>query len=98
MSSNSSRTNSISGIIKLIGFLKVSSTMINAAIEITNTKIIATIDLNKTGKNISVHYYYAIISSGQISLNVHSEFKWVPHSQLKTFSYIDGDGHILNYL
>ena len=61
-------------------------------------KIIATIDLNKTGKNISVHYYYAIISSGQISLNVHSEFKWAPHSQLKTFSYIDGDGHILNYL
>ena len=61
-------------------------------------KIIATIDLNKTGKNISVNYYYAIISSGQISLNVHSEFKWVPHSQLKTFTYIDGDRYILNYL
>ena len=60
--------------------------------------IIATIDLNKTDKNIYVHYYYAIIVSGQISLSVHSEFKWVPHSQLKNFTYIDGDRYILNYL
>ena len=60
--------------------------------------MIATIDLNKTDKNIYVHYYYAIIVSGQISLNVHSEFKWVPHNQLKSFTYIDGDRHILNYL
>ena len=57
---------------------------------------IATIDLNKTDKNIFVHYYYAIIVSGQISPNVHSEFKWVPHAQLKNFKYIDGDRHILN--
>ena len=60
--------------------------------------MIATIDLNKTDKNIYVHYYYAIILSGQISLNVHSEFKWVPLNQLKSFTYIDGDRHILNYL
>ena len=60
--------------------------------------MIATIDLNKTDKNIYVHYYYAIIVSGQISLNVHSEFKWVSHTQLKNFTYIDGDRHILNYL
>ena len=60
--------------------------------------MIATIDLNKTDKNIYVHYYYAFILSGQISLNVHSEFKWVPHPQLKKFTYIDGDRHILNYL
>ncbi len=60
--------------------------------------MIATIDLNKTDKNIYVHYYYATILSGQISLNVHSEFKWVPHTQLKNFIYIDGDRHILNYL
>ena len=60
--------------------------------------MIATIDLNKTDKNIYVHYYYAIILSGQISLNVHSEFKWVPQLQLKNFTYIDGDRHILNYL
>ena len=60
--------------------------------------MIATIDLNKTDKNIYVHYYYAIILSGQISLNVHSEFKWVPHTQLKNFNYIDGDRHILSYL
>ena len=60
--------------------------------------MIATIDLNKTGKNIYLHYYYAITVSGQISLNVHSEFKWVPYPQLKNFNYIDGDRHILNYL
>ena len=60
--------------------------------------MIATINLNKTDKNIYVHYYYAIILSGQISLNVHSEFKWVSHTQLKNFTYIDGDRHILNYL
>ena len=60
--------------------------------------MIATINLNKTDKNIYVHYYYAIILSGQISLNVHSEFKWVPHTKLKNFTYIDGDRHILNYL
>ena len=60
--------------------------------------MIATIDLNKTDKNIYVHYYYAFILSGQISLNVHSEFKWVPHTKLKNFTYIDGDRHILNYL
>ena len=60
--------------------------------------MIATIDLNKTDKNIYVHYYYAFILSGQISLNVHSEFKWVPRTQLKNFTYIDGDRHILNYL
>ena len=59
---------------------------------------IATIDLNKTDKNIYVHYYYAIIVSGQICLNVHSEFKWVSHTQLKNFTYIDGDRHILHYL
>ena len=60
--------------------------------------MIATIDLNKTDKNIYVHYYYAIIVSGQISLNVHSEFKWVPFPQLESFTFIDGDRHILNYL
>ena len=60
--------------------------------------MIATIDLGKTDKNIYVHYYYAIIVSGQISLNVHSEFKWVPYPELKNFTYIDGDRHILNYL
>ena len=60
--------------------------------------IIATIDMNKKDKNIYVHYYYAIIVSGQISINVHSEFKWVPHPQLKNFTYIDGDRHILHYL
>ena len=60
--------------------------------------MIATIDLNKTDKNIYVHYYYAIILSGQTSLNVHSEFKWVPRTQLKNFTFIDGDRHILNYL
>ena len=60
--------------------------------------MIATIDLNKTDKNIYVHYYYAIILSGQISLNVHSEFKWVSHTQLKNFTYIDCDRHILHYL
>ena len=60
--------------------------------------MIATIDLNKTDKNIYVHYYYAIIVSGQISLNVHSEFKWVSHTQLKNFTFIDGDRHILHYL
>ena len=60
--------------------------------------MIATIDLSKTDKNIYVHYYYAIIVSGQISLNVHSEFKWVPYPELKNFTYIDGDRHILNYL
>ena len=60
--------------------------------------MIATIDLNKTDENIYVHYHYAIILSGQISLNVHSEFKWVSHTQLKNFTYIDGDRHILNYL
>ena len=60
--------------------------------------MIATIDLNKTDKNIYVHYYYAIIVSGQICLNVHSEFKWVPHPQLKNLKYIDGDRYILNYL
>ena len=60
--------------------------------------MIATIDLNKTDKNIYVHYYFAIILSGQISLNVHSEFKWVSHPQLKNFTYIDGDRHILHYL
>ena len=60
--------------------------------------MIATIDLNKTDKNIYVHYYYAIILSGQISLNVHSEFKWVSYPQLKNFTYIDGDRHILHYL
>ena len=59
---------------------------------------IATIHLNKTDKNIYVHYYYAIILSGQISLNVHSGFKWVPHDQLKNFTYIDGDRHILSNL
>ena len=59
---------------------------------------IATIDLNKTDKNIYVHYYNVIILSGKISLNVHSEFKWVPHTQLKNFTYINDDRHILNYL
>ena len=50
--------------------------------------MIATIDLNKTDKNIYVHYHYAIILSGQISLNVHSEFKWVPHTQLLSLIHI----------
>ena len=59
---------------------------------------IATIDLKKIDKNIFVHYYYAIIVSGQISLNVHSEIKWVPHAQLKNFTYIDGDRHLLDNL
>ena len=59
---------------------------------------IATIDLKKIDKNIFVHYYDAIIVSGQISLNVHSEIKWVQHAQLKNFTYIDGDRHLLDNL
>ena len=59
---------------------------------------IATIDLKNIDKNIFVHYYNAIIVSGQISLNVHSEFKWVQHAQLKNFTYIDGDRHFLDNL
>ena len=68
------------------------------SLNIKVVNMIGTIDLNKTDKNIYVHYYYAIILSGQISLNVHSEFKWVSHPQLKNFTYIDGDRHILHYL
>ena len=58
------------------------------SLSITVGNMIATIDLNKTDKNIYVHYYYAIIVSGQISLNVHSEFKWVPHTQLLSLIHI----------
>ena len=59
---------------------------------------ITSIDLKTSDKNISVHYFYALILSGQIILNVHSEFKWVERNQLESFKYIDGDRYILEYL
>ena len=59
---------------------------------------ITSIDLKTSDKNISVHYFYALILSGQIILNVHSEFKWVERKQLESFKYIDGDRYVLEYL
>ena len=59
---------------------------------------ITTIALDALDKRIFVHYFYALIVSGQISLNVHSEFRWVVRSQLSMFNYIDGDRDILEHL
>ena len=59
---------------------------------------ITSIDLKASDKHISVHYFYALILSGQIILNVHSEFKWVERNQLDSFKYIDGDRYVLKYL
>ena len=59
---------------------------------------ITSIDLKTSDKNISVHYFYASILSGQIILNVHSEFKWVERNQLESFKYTDGDRYVLEYL
>ena len=59
---------------------------------------ITSIDLKALDKHISVHYFYALILSGEISLNVHSEFKWVERNQLESFKYIDGDRYVLEYL
>ena len=59
---------------------------------------ITSIDLKASDKHISVHYFYALILSGEISLNVHSEFKWVERNQLESFKYIDGDRYVLEYL
>ena len=59
---------------------------------------ITSIDLKTSDKNISVHYFYALILSGQITLNVHSEFQWVERNQLDSFKYIDGDRYVLKHL
>ena len=59
---------------------------------------ITSIDLKGSDKHISVHYFYALIVSGQITLNVHSEFKWVERDQLSSFKYIDGDRYVLKHL
>ena len=59
---------------------------------------ITSIDLKKSDKHISVHYFYALIMSGRINLNVHSEFKWVARDQLSAFKYIDGDRDILKHI
>tara|TARA_B100001287_G_scaffold259754_1_gene247214 strand:- start:198 stop:581 length:384 start_codon:yes stop_codon:yes gene_type:complete len=59
---------------------------------------ITSIDLKASDKHISVHYFYALILSGQITLNVHSEFKWVKRNQLSNFKYIDGDRYVLKHL
>ena len=59
---------------------------------------ITSIDLKASDKHISVHYFYALILSGEISLNVHSEFKWVERNQLGSFKYIDGDRYVLKHL
>ena len=59
---------------------------------------ITSIDLKASDKHISVHYFYALILSGQITLNVHSEFQWVKRNQLDSFKYIDGDRYVLKHL
>ena len=59
---------------------------------------ITSIDLKNSDKHISVHYFYALIMSGHINLNVHSEFKWVARDQLNAFKYIDGDRDVLKHL
>ena len=59
---------------------------------------ITSIDLKASDKHLFVHYFYALILSGQITLNVHSEFKWVERDQLSSFKYIDGDRYVLKHL
>ena len=59
---------------------------------------ITSIDLKASDKHLSVHYFYALILSGQITLNVHSEFKWVERDQLSSFKYINGDRYVLKHL
>ena len=58
---------------------------------------ITSIDLKASDKHISVHYFYALILSGEITLNVHSEFKWAERNQLGRFKYIDGDRYVLKH-
>ena len=59
---------------------------------------ITSVDIKTLDKHISVHYFHALIVSGHISLNVHSEFKWVERDQLSSFKYIDGDRYVLKHL
>ena len=59
---------------------------------------ITSVDIKTSDKHISVHYFYALIVSGHISLNVHSEFKWVALTKLSAFNFIDGDKHVLKHL
>ena len=59
---------------------------------------ITSIDLKASDKHLFVHYFYALILSGQITLNVHSEFKWVERDQLSSFKYIDGDKYVLKHI
>ena len=59
---------------------------------------ITSIDLKASDKHLSVHYFYSFILSGQITLNVHSEFKWVERDQLSSFKYINGDRYVLKHL
>ncbi|MDC3080899.1 (deoxy)nucleoside triphosphate pyrophosphohydrolase [Paracoccaceae bacterium] len=59
---------------------------------------ITSIDLKASDKHLFVHYFYALILSGQITLNVHSEFKWVERDQLSSFKYIDSDRYVLKHL
>ena len=59
---------------------------------------ITSIDLKVSDKHLCVHYFYALILSGQITLNVHSEFKWVERDQLSSFKYIGGDRYVLRHI
>ena len=68
------------------------------SLNIQVTDKITSVDIKTLDKHISVHYFHALIVSGHISLNVHSEFKWVPLTKLSAFNYIDGDRHILKHL
>ena len=68
------------------------------SLNIQVTDKITSVDIKTSDKHISVHYFHALIVSGNISLNVHSEFKWVPLTKLSAFNYIDGDRHILKHL
>ena len=48
--------------------------------------------------NISLHYFYCTLHSGNMVLNEHEDFAWVEKKDFNKYDFAEGDGNILSLL
>lgn len=59
---------------------------------------ITTIKYQYKSFNLLMHIYNAIIYDGEISLNVHSDLKWVKINELEKIQWVPADVELLKFI
>lgn len=67
-------------------------------IDVVIQDFITTIKYEYKSFNLVMHVYGVIIKDGEISLNVHSDLKWVKINELKEIQWVPADIEVLKFI